>query len=78
MQSRRRKHLVLIPVMAILIALSFSIAPVVESIAAEEVKINIAGARVKDPWYAFSQALANFINKKSDWRNGLPKPENCL
>ncbi len=67
MQSRRRKHLVLIPVMAILIALSFSIAPVVESIAAEEVKINIAGARVKDPWYAFSQALANFINKKSDW-----------
>ena len=35
--------------------------------AADEVKIKIAGARVQDPWYAFSQALAQFINKKSDW-----------
>ncbi len=67
MEHRRRKHLMLISVMAILIALTLSIAPVVESFAAEKVKINIAGARVKDPWYAFSQALANFINKKSDW-----------
>ena len=35
--------------------------------AQETVDLKIAGARVKDPWYAFSQALASFINKKSDW-----------
>ncbi len=67
MEHRRRKQRVLIPIMVIMIALALSIAPVMESLAAEEVKVNIAGARVKDPWYAFSQALANFINKKSDW-----------
>ena len=30
-------------------------------------KINIAGGRVGDPWYILSEALANFLNKKSNW-----------
>ncbi|UCG67366.1 MAG: TAXI family TRAP transporter solute-binding subunit, partial [Deltaproteobacteria bacterium] len=29
--------------------------------------ILIAGGRTADTWYAFSQALAKFINEKSDW-----------
>lgn len=36
-----------------------------ESYADDKINIKIAGGRVKDPWYAFSQALAQFINKKS-------------
>ncbi len=35
--------------------------------AAEKTGIKIAGGRVEDPWYAFAQALAQFVNKKSDW-----------
>jgi len=42
-------------------------APAGPALAADTVNIKIAGARVNDPWYAFSQALANFINKKSTW-----------
>ena len=67
MKHGRLKHLMLIPAMVCLLILGISIAPTAEALAAEVVKINIAGGRVQDPWYAFSQALANFINKKSDW-----------
>lgn len=35
--------------------------------AQEKIGIKIAGARVEDPWYAFAQALAQFVNKKSNW-----------
>ena len=54
-------------VMVVAVLLSFSCLPAFEAAAADKVDLKIAGARVKDPWYAFSQALANFINKKSDW-----------
>ena len=35
--------------------------------AQEKTGIKIAGARVEDPWYAFAQAIAQFINNKSTW-----------
>ena len=61
-QSRR----IYVPLLAALIAVTFLVGPTVETTAAADaVNLKIAGARVKDPWYAFSQALANFINKKS-------------
>ena len=50
-----------------LLALGLVMGNMTDTLAADEVKIKIAGARVDDPWYAFSQALANFINKKSSW-----------
>jgi len=34
---------------------------------AAETKIMIGGGRTTSPWYSFSQALAKFINDKSDW-----------
>ena len=55
------------PLLICLFVFFFTVGNVAEPLAADEVKIKIAGARVKDPWYAFSQALSNFINKKSTW-----------
>lgn len=63
----KRYALVLVLTLAILLPAGIAPQVVQESLAGETVNIKIAGARVKDPWYAFSQALANFINKKSKW-----------
>lgn len=63
----RKSRLVFIPLLAAVVGLSLLLGPVGQVAAADTVNLNIAGARVTDPWYAFSQALANFINKKSKW-----------
>ncbi|MGD8561415.1 MAG: TAXI family TRAP transporter solute-binding subunit [Desulfarculaceae bacterium] len=61
------KGRVLAPLLAVFIAVAFFAGSAQESYSADTVNLKIAGARVKDPWYAFSQALAQFINKKSKW-----------
>jgi TRAP transporter TAXI family solute receptor len=38
-----------------------------QSSAREKRQILIAGGRTTSPWYVFAQALAKFINDKSDW-----------
>lgn len=38
-----------------------------QGFAKEKRQILIAGGRTTSPWYAFAQALAKFINDKSDW-----------
>ena len=63
----RAKAKMLAPLLAVLMAAVFVTGSALESYATDTVSIKIAGARVKDPWYAFSQALAQFINKKSKW-----------
>ena len=63
----RRSRFVFIALLAVVVGFSLLMGPVGQAAAADTVNIKIAGARVKDPWYAFSQALANFINKKSKW-----------
>jgi TRAP-type uncharacterized transport system substrate-binding protein len=37
-------------------------------------KIKIAGSRVGDPWYIFSEALAYFLNQESEWLSATVVP----
>jgi TRAP transporter TAXI family solute receptor len=60
----------LCPIFLVFIAASFLLGVSELSVPAQAgaiTKINIGGGRVGDPWYILSEALANFINKKSDW-----------
>jgi len=57
-------------ILVCLVAINFisvNFGPPVSAQAKPITKINIGGGRVGDPWYILSEALANFINKKSDW-----------
>lgn len=51
-------------VTAVYLFSGFSIGP---AFCEDKTNIKIAGGRVGDPWYVFAQALAFFINKRSDW-----------
>ncbi|MBW1712012.1 MAG: TAXI family TRAP transporter solute-binding subunit [Deltaproteobacteria bacterium] len=64
----KKSRLMFVFMLAVFVSLALALGPAGEATAASDVvNIKIAGARVKDPWYAFSQALAAFINKKSKW-----------
>jgi TRAP transporter TAXI family solute receptor len=64
---RKSRHFV-VTLTVVLVAGLFLLGVSIESLAAsKEGTVKIAGGRVEDPWYAFSQALGNFINKNSEW-----------
>jgi len=60
-----KKLRVMLFVLTVLFSLGFLIAQ--EAPAKSVKKILIGGGRTAEPWYPLSQALAKFINEKSDW-----------
>jgi TRAP-type uncharacterized transport system substrate-binding protein len=55
-------------VIVFFVVFAFLAGPVAVSAADKEVtRIMILGGRLGDPWFVLSQALANFVNKQSDW-----------
>jgi len=64
----RKVKLSIICLCAVFLSFPMALGIPSETLAADKAtKLKILGARVEDPWYAFSQALASFINQKSEW-----------
>jgi TRAP transporter TAXI family solute receptor len=66
-EEMKKAQMICTFLMVLFIGLSLVVIPDMVPDAEAATNIKIAGARVKDPWYAFSQALANFINNQSSW-----------
>lgn len=64
----KRSWVVLTFLLVVLFSFSLVLGPTGKALSADKVtRIKIAGGRVRNSWYAFSQALSSFINKKSKW-----------
>ena len=62
----RRKILKMVVVFSLVLA--FMAVPLIVSASDKKVtRIMVLGGRLGDPWFVLSQALANFVNKQSDW-----------
>lgn len=62
------KKKILTLVIVCFLVLAFMAVPLTVSAADKNVtRIMVLGGRLGDPWFVLSQALANFVNKQSDW-----------